>query len=319
MSNSSDAFWIGKNKTIAGLLAKGHGKKAFEAQHKILDASWSQAFNLLSPGGYLIVFAQRSSRKVSDRHSFFDNASRITYACQKLGFNALPSIKWRKASKTPPHYMGSGMLPAGAYVVSQYDDILIFRKGAQRTFDEVEQVRRSESALFCEERNAWYLDLWSDVTYNLVDKYIKDFTTTTIPSELYIRLMAMYSIQGDHVLDLYGDNLLTTLAGGVLGRNTLSLCEESAEDSLKVFSKRKLKSILNDRCASRITDHMAYAKTKDGLLLRFKNQPLGVPVQTTQEKKIQNYVIQSIKSNGSEVSFKYRKWKKAELSEMITS
>jgi len=317
MSPETDRYWIEQNSRISNLLSKGKSHRALEAQHKVLDKTWSLAYDLLSTGGYLCIIARRSSRKIADRHIFFDNPSRITYACQKLGFDALPSIKWRKPSKTPPHYMGSGMLPAGAYVVPQHDDVLIFRKGAPRNFNKEEQERRAESALFCEERNEWYLDHWSDVKSNALDIYTSEFTSRDTPSELYVRLMMMYSIQGDTVLDLFGGNLLTSLAGITIGRNTQSIMIEDRDESLAIFSKRKLKALLNDRSASRITDHMAYAKTKNGLLLRYKNQPLGLPVQTQQEKHIQSFVVQSIKKVENEISVKYRKWKKAELSDLL--
>lgn len=317
MTQESDAYWTSKNKSISSILAKGKAQLAFEAQHNVLDKGWSEAYERLRTGGYLCIIVKRSSRKFSDRYSFYDNASRITYACQKIGFDALPSIKWRKPSKTPPHYMGSGMLPAGAYVVSQHDDILIFRKGAPRVFEKEEQDHRSQSALFCKERNDWYLDHWSDIPTTPLDNYLRDATIHHLPSELYIRMMMMYSIQGDTVLDPYGDNLLTSIAGAVLGRHTWTVHHEDIETSLLLYKKRQLKALLHDRSANRIIDHLAYAKTKDGLLMRYKNKPLGLPVQTTQEKNIQNYAIQSIKRLENEIIIKYRNWKKTEVAAML--
>ena len=51
-----------------------------------------------------------------------------------LGFSALPAIIWRKQTNAPNKFMGSGMLPAGAYVTLEHEYILIFRKGAKREF-----------------------------------------------------------------------------------------------------------------------------------------------------------------------------------------
>ena len=81
-----------------------------------------------------------------------------------IGFSALPDILWRKQANTPNKFMGSGMLPAGAYVTLEHEYILIMRKGPKREFKtEGERVNRRESALFWEERNIWYSDVWTDI------------------------------------------------------------------------------------------------------------------------------------------------------------
>ncbi len=57
--------------------------------------------------------------------------------------------------------MGSGMLPAGAYVTLEHEYVLIFRKGGKRTFPSQNQAeRRRRSAFFWEERNRWFSDVW---------------------------------------------------------------------------------------------------------------------------------------------------------------
>ena len=61
--------------------------------------------------------------------------------------------------------MGSGVSPVGAYVTLEHEYILIARKGDRRVFpNEKEKKKRRESALFWEERNIWYSDVWTDLT-----------------------------------------------------------------------------------------------------------------------------------------------------------
>ena len=77
----------------------------------------------------------------------------------ELGFTALPCILWRKQTNAPNKLMGSGMLPAGAYVTLEYEYVLILRKGPKREFSRDEdKKRRLESVIFWEERNIWFSD-----------------------------------------------------------------------------------------------------------------------------------------------------------------
>ncbi len=68
---------------------------------------------------------------------------------QKIGLFALPVILWRKQTNAPNKFMGSGMMPPGAYVTLEHEYVLILRKGNKRIFksDENRQLRR-ESAYF---------------------------------------------------------------------------------------------------------------------------------------------------------------------------
>ena len=100
--------------------------------------------------------------------------------------------------------MGSGMLPAGAYVTLEHEYILIVRKGSKREFKtEVEKENRRESALFWEERNVWYSDVWTDIkgTEQKLPKAMSRLRSAAFPFELAYRLINMYSVKGDVILD----------------------------------------------------------------------------------------------------------------------
>ena len=56
------------------------------------------------------------------------------------------------------------MLPAGAYVTLEHEYILIVRKGGKRVFSSAaDKKRRQESAIFWEERNTLFSDIWTDL------------------------------------------------------------------------------------------------------------------------------------------------------------
>ena len=100
--------------------------------------------------------------------------------------------------------MGSGMLPAGAYVTLEHEHILVLRKGNKRNFKTPEEkLRRQKSAFFWEERNLWFSDLWEDLKgtkQNNIDKNIRE-RSGAYPFELAYRLINMLSLREDKVLD----------------------------------------------------------------------------------------------------------------------
>jgi DNA modification methylase len=121
---------------------------------------------------------------------------------QKLGFSALPAILWRKQTNAPNKFMGSGMMPPGAYVTLEHEYILILRKGNKREFTSIkEKQNRRESAFFQEERNFWFSDVWMDLkgtTQNLFDNKATE-RSAAYPFELPYRLISMFSVKSDTV------------------------------------------------------------------------------------------------------------------------
>ncbi len=82
----------------------------------------------------------------------------------RLGFVTLPDILWRKPTNASYKFMGSEMLPVGAYVTNEHEYILLARKGVRRIFQtrDEKQVRR-QSTFFWEERNHWFSGIWTDL------------------------------------------------------------------------------------------------------------------------------------------------------------
>ena len=201
-----DDVFIQINPEIRKALENAQGMLAFEMMNEELDRIWHEVFRILKYGGLACINIGDATRTVGNNFMLYSNHSRILTQMLKTGFSALPEILWRKQTNAPNKFMGSGMLPAGAYVTLEHEYILILRKGPKRVFkSSQEKQKRKESAVFWEERNTWYSDIWLDIkgtTQNLKPKDVRD-RSAAFPFEIPYRLINMYSIKGDTVLTLF--------------------------------------------------------------------------------------------------------------------
>ncbi|MCX7787355.1 MAG: site-specific DNA-methyltransferase [Spirochaetes bacterium] len=253
-----DAQFTAQDSSIGKALEEGDGMRAFERMHLLLDQVWRECYRVLAPGGFLCINIGDATRTVGGEFQLYSNHSRITEICRTIGFTVLPLILWRKTTNAPNKFMGSGMFPAGAYVTLEHEYILIFRKGGKRQFltSEVKK-RRQESAFFWEERNRWFVDLWElsgvrqdmDLTLekNSGEELPQPLVNTRMasrsrsaafPIELAYRLILMYSLREDWVLDPFLGTGTTLVAAAITGRNGVGyemenrLLEESRKNIL---------------------------------------------------------------------------------------
>ena len=183
------------------------------------------------------------------------------------------------------------MLPAGAYVTLEHEYILILRKGPKREFknEEVKKNRR-ESAVFWEERNRWFSDVWFDVKgmpQALNDKDARS-RSAAFPFEVAYRLINMFSVKGDTVLDPFLGTGTTTAAAIASGRNSVGYeidrSLDNAFDQIKdviVDSSRQL-------IRQRLANHMEFVvqQRKNKQRFNYDNLHYGFPVKTAQEKEL---------------------------------
>ena len=139
-------------------------KFTLEEYLTFLTRVWREVHRVLADGGIACINIGDATRTLGDRFALYPNHARILVRLVELGFVPLPVILWRKQTNAPNKFMGSGMLPPGAYVTLEHEYILIVRKGGKRGFlsEEGKGLRR-ESAFFWEERNRWFSDVWSDL------------------------------------------------------------------------------------------------------------------------------------------------------------
>ena len=209
---------------IKTALLKEDAQLAFELMHQQLDMAWTQMLRVLKPGAIACINIGDATRSMGGQFQLFANHSRVISKFLSLGFMQLPSILWRKPTNAPNKFMGSGMLPPGAYVTLEHEFILIFRKGGKRTFSgKIEKQARRESAYFWEERNQWFSDVWMDLrgAPQSVNMNQNRARSGAFPLELAFRLINMFSVIGDTVLDPFLGTGTTVLAAMCCGRESL--------------------------------------------------------------------------------------------------
>jgi len=269
-------------------------RAAFELMHCELDKVWSELYRVLCRGGIACINIGDAVRTVGQKFVLFTNHHRIIDAFLKVGFDALPLILWRKQTNAPNKFMGSGMLPAGAYVTLEHEYILIFRKSGKRIFkNENEKKNRRRSAIFWEERNKWYSDLWDfkgvrqDFKKSMGD-HNKRSRSAAFPFELPYRLINMHSVYGDTVLDPFAGSGTTLLAAMACARNSLGLDNDS-EFAVRLDKKINgpgLVTELNRRLEKRQEEHERFIVEYNkniGRSAGYINHSHQFPVVTKQE------------------------------------
>ena len=195
-----DEQFVSVDAAIGTALSNGDGGRAFGLMHAALDDVWSECHRILRPGGLACINIGDATRKIGGEFRLFSNHSRVLLKMASLGFSILPDILWRKPTNAPNKFLGSGMLPAGAYVTYEHEYILIVRKGGPRRFSPEEKARRRRSAFFWEERNVWFSDMWVDLVgarqllgNGEVDDRDARARSAAFPFELAYRLIQMHS------------------------------------------------------------------------------------------------------------------------------
>ena len=280
-----------QNAEVARALDIGDGRKAFELMHRELDAVWQEVGRLLKPGGIVCVNIGDAARTINGCFSLYPNHARIINQFLNLGFQTLPTILWRKQTNAPNKFMGSGMLPPGAYVTLEHEYLLIFRKGARRQFNsEAERHNRRTSAYFWEERNAWFSDVWMDIkgiVQHLGDHGARR-RSAAFPFEVPYRLINMFSVKGDVVLDPFLGIGTTMWAAAAAGRNGVGY---EVETGLRAHTQAAIDQLVpyaNERILQRIDTHINYVKQNQGAKTPFQyiNRHYRFPVKTRQETDI---------------------------------
>lgn len=280
---------------------------SFEKMHQILDNVWNQLYRLVTPGGIVAINVGDAVRTINEKFQLFPNHSRIIQIMLKNGFVSLPPIIWRKQTNAPNKFMGSGMLPAGAYVTYEHEYILIFRKGGKRKFSPDAKLIRQESAYFWSERNQWFSDLWEfKGTRQYLNARVRK-RNGSFPFELPYRLINMYSIYGDTVFDPFCGLGTTIIASMISGRNSIGV-EIEKELTSRLFDDDEIKKLSNETINHRIQQQVDFIHTHQSAGKKFKhwNTFYNFPVITGQEKKLRFYQVDSLESNQDQYYINYK-------------
>ena len=286
-----DEIFALQDGRIGEQLAGGNGRAAFALMHDLLDAVWMQCSRVMKPGAIACINIGDATRTLDGDFQLYSNHSRILSSFLDKGFAALPDILWRKQTNAPNKFMGSGMLPVGAYITYEHEYILVLRKGRRRTFTTVaEKANRRESAFFWEERNVWFSDVWFDVkgtSQGLVDAPTRE-RSAAFPFELAYRLVCMFSVKEDVVLDPFAGTGTTLAAALTAGRNSVGM---EIDEALVVVAQNLLRStppVANEYNRARLARHEEWAavRTAESGPLKYASRHYGFPVMTAQEQDL---------------------------------
>lgn len=300
-----DEIFSLQNKEIKEALEVGDGLLAFEKMHDELDKVWNELYRILMPGGIICINIGDATRTINKNFQLFPSHSRIINAFQKLGFQNLPEILWRKQTNAPNKFMGSGMFPPGAYVTLEHEYILIFRKGEKREFKtKALKENRRESAYFWEERNTWFSDVWDfkGISQGLNNKGIRN-RSAAYPFELAYRLINMFSIRNDTILDPFLGTGTSSLAAMVSERNSIGY---EIDKKLKVLVKERFHNVIsfgNKYILKRLNSHISFItdRINEKGPTKYTNKNLNVAVVTNQEKDLKINKLSSI----NEINYDY--------------
>lgn len=275
-------------------------KEAFELMHQELDKVWKECYRVLKEGSFMCINIGDAARRFNDDFQLFSNSARITQACEKIGFTSLPPIIWRKPTNSPNKFMGSGMLPCGAYVTLEHEYILIFRKGSKKEYiTNVEKRFRRESAYFWEERNKWFSDIWE---VNGIKQKMNDADTRkrsgAFPLEIPYRLINMFSLKNDIVLDPFIGLGTTAAASLICGRSSVGYeIDKTLKPSIKnTFDNLDVENLNNKFIKDRINNHIKFINDRinSGKTVKYFNNNLQCKVITSQETDIKFEQINKI-------------------------
>ena len=282
-----DEIFSSQNSNV-GTALKKDPMSAFELRHRELDKVWAECFRTLKDGGFLCINIGDATRSINKEFQLYNNHSRVVSSCLKIGFENLPNIIWRKQTNAPNKFMGSGMLPCGAYVTLEHEWILVFRKSGKRIYklDRDKALRRS-SAFFWEERNKWFSDLWEikGVKQTIVNSQTRE-RNASFPLEIPFRLVNMYSQMGDVVLDPFMGMGTTLVASMLLGRNSIGFeIDKGLRPMIEDFVDNVDTNLMKRFVADRFNAHLAFIKerTSLGKNVKYSNKKLNCNVMTSQE------------------------------------
>lgn len=283
-------------------LDRSDGETAFRLMHVELDRTWDEVCRVLRPGGVVCLNIGDATRTVGGVFRLYTNHARILGALEHRSLQSLPHILWRKQTNAPNKFMGSGMLPPGAYVTLEHEYVLVLRKGPARHFElPAEKQKRRRSAFFWEERNTWFSDLWDlrGARQDMEGSLSRE-RSGAFPFELAYRLVAMFSVQGDTVLDPFAGTGTTLMACAALGRNGIGI-EIDAEIAGRARAAVETSAeLLNAWTRMRLERHCLFVRDRIAShgVLKHVNAPHGFAVVTEQETELELDMIACIEPDG---------------------
>lgn len=225
----------------------------YAACHEALARVWRECARVLVPGGIAAINVGDACRSAGEGFQLFPNHVDVTVECQRAGLTPLVPILWRKPTNKPNAFLGSGFLPPNAYVTLDCEYVLLFRKGAPRKLPPKDLLRYA-SEMSKEERDAWFTQVW-DLRGARQERSDLARRSGAFPDEVPYRLVRMFSLLGETVLDPFAGTGTTLRVAAQEGRRAVGFETEPALAetlrSIRAPAGRDVLTRLKDRYGGR--------------------------------------------------------------------
>lgn len=171
----------------------------------------SECQRVVVDGGIICINIGDAPRTTDDGFRVYPNHAWLMVFSDLIGLTPMTPIHWKKPTNKPNSFLGSGFEPPNAYVMLDIEHILVFRNGDKRKTD---RLLRRASAYTKEERDTWFSQEWNI-------KGEKQDGRATFPPEIPYRLIRMFSLLGDTVLDPFSGTGTTLQIAQALGRDAI--------------------------------------------------------------------------------------------------
>lgn len=196
------------------------GARTYPAMLRVLADAWVECYRVLVPGGILAVNIGDALRSTDGEFRLWPNQAETVVAATRAGFRPLPYVLWKKPTNKPNAFLGSGFLPPNAYVTLDCEFVLVFRKGSRRRFPP-HDAARAASRFERSERDTWFSQIWSDVKG--APQPGTGGRTGAFPAAIPERLVRMFSLVGETVLDPFAGTGTTLWAAAKWGRDAIGV------------------------------------------------------------------------------------------------
>ena len=201
-------------------LFRALGADDYPGMRRVLADAWAACHRVLVSGGILAVNVGDALRSVDAEFRLWPNHAHTLVDAERVGFRPLPYILWKKPTNKPNAFLGSGFVPPNAYVTLDCEYVLLFRKGRLRRLPPHDPAR-ARSRFSRAERDRWFSQIWSDVRGT--PQATAGGRSGAFPVAIPERLVRMFSVVGETVLDPFAGTGTTLDAAARWGRNAIGV------------------------------------------------------------------------------------------------
>ena len=222
---TSPPYWRVIDYGVKGQIGFGDTYKQYIRN---LNKVWRGCYHSLHEGCKLCINIADTfnTNKDIEKHCVNPIHIDIIRGCKKIGFRYMGMIMWRKLGIG--YNAGSYLFPRNGNLKVEYEFILVFKKDG--TPPKTGKIKKRKSKI---SKNDWIICFNAMWNFKGVPR---KFHKAPFPLELPYRLIKMYSMVGETVLDPFMGSGTTALAAKKLGRNSIGY--ELDERNIQVIKNK---------------------------------------------------------------------------------